>query len=319
MGVYVQFPDGSMHWDESKADPNPNGGSVLTPSGGVVPGGNSQSGPTGPGGNGPTGSQANPTGGYHAGPSATTPGQTFGSANMPSMAGYGNPASTTSSVVPTNPAAPNPTPTLQTNPTGGTTTPGGFPNASQILGGYQFDPDDPAKAFRNALRSFGVPTSFLAAGQNSGMGKYLMNRSAQAYYQFLVDQAQSGGNLNSDAFNSYLGNFLGGGLRPATDMGSRLGYLRSLSDRLPTDVGNFNESSFSSPAEAALASLLMTQSGGDLTDLMLGQYGGAVSPGLIGSAMRPLANQQATQFEDTGAQLTGGKLFSTLRNFFLGH
>ena len=69
MGVYVKFPDGSMHWDESKADPNDNGGSVLdAATGKVIPGANRQSGPTGPGGNGPRGSQANPNGDYHAGP-----------------------------------------------------------------------------------------------------------------------------------------------------------------------------------------------------------------------------------------------------------
>lgn len=57
-GVYVKEPDGSMHWDETKADPNPNGGSVLDSSGNVIPGANRQSGPTGPGGTGPPGSQA---------------------------------------------------------------------------------------------------------------------------------------------------------------------------------------------------------------------------------------------------------------------
>lgn len=57
-GVYVKSPDGSMHWDETKADPNPNGGSVIDSGGKVVPGANRQSGPTGPGGTGPAGSQA---------------------------------------------------------------------------------------------------------------------------------------------------------------------------------------------------------------------------------------------------------------------
>jgi len=58
-GVYVRSPDGSMHWDETKADPNPNGGSVIDSSSGkAIPGANSQSGPTGPGGTGPPGSQA---------------------------------------------------------------------------------------------------------------------------------------------------------------------------------------------------------------------------------------------------------------------
>lgn len=58
-GVYVQFPDGSMHWDETKADPNDAGGSVLSSATGQpIPGANRQSGPTGPGGTGPPGSQA---------------------------------------------------------------------------------------------------------------------------------------------------------------------------------------------------------------------------------------------------------------------
>lgn len=58
-GVYVRSPDGSMHWDETKADPNPNGGSVIdSGSGKAIPGANRQSGPTGPGGTGPAGSQA---------------------------------------------------------------------------------------------------------------------------------------------------------------------------------------------------------------------------------------------------------------------
>lgn len=58
-----------MHWDESKADPNDNGGSVLDAgTGKVIPGAGRQSGSTGPGGNGVTGSQANPNGNYHAGP-----------------------------------------------------------------------------------------------------------------------------------------------------------------------------------------------------------------------------------------------------------
>jgi len=64
-GVYVQSPDGSMHWNETAIDPNPNGGSVVqagtehNPGGGtVVQGANRQSGPTGPGGTGPPGSQA---------------------------------------------------------------------------------------------------------------------------------------------------------------------------------------------------------------------------------------------------------------------
>lgn len=58
-GVYVKYPDGSMHWDETRADPNDNGGSVLDSSTGkVIAGANRQSGPSGPGGTGPVGSQA---------------------------------------------------------------------------------------------------------------------------------------------------------------------------------------------------------------------------------------------------------------------
>jgi hypothetical protein len=57
-GVYVKSPDGSMHWDETKADPNPNGGSVIDSGGKVVPGANRQSGSTGPGGTGAPGTQA---------------------------------------------------------------------------------------------------------------------------------------------------------------------------------------------------------------------------------------------------------------------
>jgi len=58
-GVYVKSPDGSMHWDETKADPNPNGGSVIDSSSGkAIPGANRQSYASGPGGTGPQGSQA---------------------------------------------------------------------------------------------------------------------------------------------------------------------------------------------------------------------------------------------------------------------
>jgi hypothetical protein len=57
-GVYVKSPDGSMHWDETKADPNANGGSVIDGSGKVIPGADRQSGSTGPGGTGAPGSQA---------------------------------------------------------------------------------------------------------------------------------------------------------------------------------------------------------------------------------------------------------------------
>jgi hypothetical protein len=32
-GVYVKYPDGSMHWREDQADPNESGGSVVDPSG----------------------------------------------------------------------------------------------------------------------------------------------------------------------------------------------------------------------------------------------------------------------------------------------
>jgi len=58
-GVYVQYPDGSQHWDETRADPSDSGGSVISSTTGkVIAGANSQSGPTGPGGTGPPGSQA---------------------------------------------------------------------------------------------------------------------------------------------------------------------------------------------------------------------------------------------------------------------
>ena len=309
-----------MHWDETKADPNPNGGSVIDQSGNVVPGANRQSGSTGPGGNGVPGSQSNPNGTYQGNVPTQSAAQTAAGYASPGLGGNpaGNAVAANPTMAPVGAAPPSPI----RNPapvSGSSSRPeGGFPGAQQILGGYQFDPDDPAKAFRNALRQLGVPTSFLAAGANSSVGKYLMNRSSQAYYQFLLDQAMSGGNLNAGAFSPYLSNFLQNGLNPTTDMGGRLSYLNQLQGRLPSDIANFSNSAFSSPAEAALAAILMTQSPSDLVDLMLGQYGGAVSPGLIGSALRPLAQQQATGFEDLGSELTGGKLFGTLKNFFLG-
>jgi len=59
-GVYVKFPDGSMHWDETKADPNPNGGSIVSSTDPTKPltGADRQSGSAGPGGTGAPGTQA---------------------------------------------------------------------------------------------------------------------------------------------------------------------------------------------------------------------------------------------------------------------
>ena len=58
-GVYVKFPDGSSHWDETRPDPNPNGGSVIDSStGSAIPGANRNSFSSGPGGTGVAGSQA---------------------------------------------------------------------------------------------------------------------------------------------------------------------------------------------------------------------------------------------------------------------
>ena len=84
MGVYVKFPDGSMHWDESKADPNVNGGGsvINSTTGQSIPGANRQSGSSGPGGNGVRGTQANPNGSYQAGPGAV--GSQFGSGGFTS-------------------------------------------------------------------------------------------------------------------------------------------------------------------------------------------------------------------------------------------
>lgn len=87
-GVYVQAPDGSMHWDETKPDPNPDGGSVISSTTGKpIPGANRQSGPTGPGGTGPPGSQARQ---LHVGELMANPsfisrggGSIFAAANQP--------------------------------------------------------------------------------------------------------------------------------------------------------------------------------------------------------------------------------------------
>ena len=99
-GVYVKYPDGSMHWDETKADPNPNGGSVISStSGQAIPGANRQSGPSGPGGTGPAGSQAqaghaaelqaNPTfASTSSSPFLSNAWQTMG-ANLGQPSGYG--------------------------------------------------------------------------------------------------------------------------------------------------------------------------------------------------------------------------------------
>ena len=58
-GVYVKYPDGSAHWDETRPDPSDSGGSVIDSSTGkAIPGADRQSYSVGPGGTGPAGSQA---------------------------------------------------------------------------------------------------------------------------------------------------------------------------------------------------------------------------------------------------------------------
>ena len=112
-GVYVRYPDGSQHWDETAPDPNPNGGSVVqagtehNPGGGkVIPGANRQSGPSGPGGTGPAGSQAR-------------------AGHVQELAANPSFASGTSAVTLTSGADPSVGSALSGGTSGGTTSPGG--------------------------------------------------------------------------------------------------------------------------------------------------------------------------------------------------